>query len=59
MDLQDILQLRAIQHIGNVEHLHCLWHCLGRDLEKESRDEQRLMGVRLGQRVEQAVPMGA
>lgn len=35
VDLQDILQLRAVQHVGNVEHQHCLRHWLGLDLEKE------------------------
>lgn len=36
VDLQHILQLGAIQHIGDVEHQHCLRHWLGLDLQKES-----------------------
>lgn len=44
--LQDILQLGAIQHIGNAEHQHCLRHWLELDLEREFRDEQSPMRVR-------------
>lgn len=51
VDLQDVVQLRAVQDIGNVEYQHRLGHWLGPELETEPRMEQRLVGVGLGAEV--------
>lgn len=51
VDLQDVVQLRAFQDIGDVEYQHRLGHFHEPDLEMEPRMEQRLVGVGMGAEV--------